>query len=250
MESLVLISIVILLIIVSFYTWFTHKLLQETRQENKLFKSIIENQLKMAVFPHLYCDMQTEMPGNQLRLEIYNVGSTPAYDIHISIIGAYTEEGIDIPTFMRTYVQPRYRKYPLQADKVGYYGIRSIFRCPMLPSQKRLAIGLNLPTQPVDIYALIQYRDISGSNYHQVYCFSDLDEKGIYRANILEPQSFEPLDRLHFYDMDDAKLPIADKLLPFYVNDFVDLWNHSLSHRLTTLYAEAIVTLQEVKDAP
>ncbi|MBE9177444.1 hypothetical protein IQ268_02495 [Oculatella sp. LEGE 06141] len=250
MESLVLISIVILLVIVGFYAWFTYKILQELRQENRLLKGTLEQQLKLSSFPHLYCDMQTEIPGKALKLEMYNIGSVPAYDIHISVIGAYTEEGIDISTFMRNFVQPRYRKYPLQADKVGYYGIRSIFRCPTLPTQKRLTIALNLPTQPVDIYALTQYRDVSGGNYHQVYCFSDIDEKGSYRANILEPQRFEPLERLHFYDMDDAKLPVTDKPLPFSVGDFVDLWNHSLSHRLTTLYSEAIVHLQEVHDTP
>jgi hypothetical protein len=247
MTSLILVSNFILLIITGFYTWFTYKTLKQIQQENSVYKNALDRQLKISSFPHLYCDMQDGFQENGVKFEIYNVGSIPAYDIHLSAIGAYTEEGMEIPSFMRNYVQPRYRKYPLQVDKVGYYGVRSSVRCPILPSQKRLMIAFSLPMRPVDIYALIQYRDILGGNYYQVYCFSDIDEKGNYRANILEPQGFEPLERLHFYDMDDANVAIVDKSLPYYVGDFVDLWNHSLSHRMTTIYSEDIKP-QEVRD--
>lgn len=248
MESLVLASCVILLIITGFYAWFSYKTLRLLQKDSIVYKNALDRQLKIAAFPHLYCDMQGGFQENSLKLELFNVGSIPAYDIHLSVIGAYTEEGMDIPNFMRNYVQPRFRKYPLQVDKVGYFGVRSSVRCPILPFQKRLAIVLSLPMRPVDIYALIQYREILGGNYYQVYCFSDLDEKGNYRANILEPAAFEPLERLHFYDMDDANVSIADKSLPYYVGDFVDLWNHSLSYRMTTLYSEEATALQELHD--
>ncbi|NJN56851.1 MAG: hypothetical protein HC879_04830 [Leptolyngbyaceae cyanobacterium SL_5_9] len=248
MEPFVLAGIAILLVITGFYAWFTHRILRELRQENSLYKTAIEKQLKISAFPHLYCDMQCDIHENGVKLEIYNVGNVPAYDLHISAIGAYTEEGVDIATFLRNYVQPRYRKYPLQSDKVGYYGIRSSIRCPMLPFQKRLAIALGLPVRPVDIYVMIQYREILGGNYYQVYCFSDLDEKGNYRANILEPQGFEPIERFHFYDLDDANFSTADKSLPYYVSDFIDLWNHSLSYRLTVLYSDEMLSHQEVHD--
>jgi hypothetical protein len=248
MEPLILISNLILLVITGFYAWFTYRNLKQVQQENNVYKNALERQLKISAFPHLYCDMQGGFQGNIGQLELFNVGSIPAYDIHLSLIGAYTEESMDIASFMRNHVQPRYRKYPLQVDKVGYYGIRTSMRCPILPFQKKLTIATMLPLRPVDIYALIQYRDILGGNYYQVYCFSDLDEKGNYRANILEPKGFEPLERLHFYDMDDANLSIADKSLPYYVSDFVDLWNHSLSFRMTTLYSEETEVLQEVRE--
>jgi hypothetical protein len=248
MEPLVLAGALILFVITAFYAWFTHRILQEIRQENNLYKSVIEKQLRIAACPHIYCDMQPDLQTGGFHLEIYNVGNVPAYDLHISTIGTYTEETMDIPTFMRTYVQPRYRKYPLQVDKVGYYGIRSSVRFAMLPYQKRLAIALTLPMRPVDIYALVQYREILGNNYYQVYCFSDLDAKGNYRANILEPSTFEQMERFHFYDIDDAKISAAEKLCPYHVLDFIDLWNHSLSYRLTTLHSEDMVYPQEVHE--
>lgn len=248
MESLLLIASIILLVITGFYAWFTYQILRETRQENNLYKTIIEKQLRLSTFPHIYCDMQALPQGNGLKLELFNVGNVPAYDIQISSIGAYTEENIDIPTFMRMFIQPRYRKYPLQVDKVGYYGIRSSVRCPMLPYQQRLAVPLNLPVAPVDIYVLIQYREILGNNYYQVYCFSAIDEAGNYRANILEPSKVESLERFHFHEMDDANLPANEKSLPYYVRDFIDLWNHSLSYRLTILSSEEAVNPQEVNE--
>lgn len=241
MEFVILAGNLILLIITGFYAWFSFKMLRELRQENHLYKAQLENQLKMTSLPHVHCDMQCDPQGHVVRLELYNVGNVPAYDILVSMIGAYTEETVDIPTFMRSYVQPRYRKYPLQVDKVGYYGIRSSMRSPLLPIQKRLAIALTLPCRPVDIYVLIQYREILGSNYHQVYCFSDLDEQGNYRANILEPPGLEPLERFHFYDMDDASLAANSQPLPYYVGDFMDLWNHALSYRLTSPYGEDVL---------
>lgn len=249
MESLVLAGALILLITTLFYAWFTYRLLKETRQEAALYKGMLERQLKLASFPHLHCDIVPDLQAGVLRLEVFNVGNVPAYDIQICTIGAYTEEGTDIPTFMRSYVQPRYRKYPLQVDKVGYYGIRSSVRSPLLPAQKKLSTVLSLPIRPVDVYALVQCREVLGSNYYQVFCFSDLDATGGYRANVLEPTRLEPMERLHLYDIDDAKPTSSDRPLPYYLNDFTDLWNHSLSARYTTAYTgEEANQQQELKD--
>ncbi|HIK56079.1 MAG TPA: hypothetical protein IGS37_13060 [Synechococcales cyanobacterium M55_K2018_004] len=246
MEIAVLIASLILLAVSSFYALLTFRMLREVRQENLTYRAIIEKQLKLANQPHLYCDVQPTPQGTTMKLEVYNVGSVPAYDLHICTIGAYTEEGNDIPTFMRTYIQPRFRKLPLQPDKVGYFGIRSSIRYPMLPVQKRLEVAINLPTRPIDIYAMVQFREISGGNYAQVYCFSAIDETGGYRANLVEPPRPELLERLHFTDLEDAKLP--EKVIPFPIRDFIELWNHSLSYKLTVFYTEDLPQPQEVQD--
>ncbi|MGJ3250921.1 MAG: hypothetical protein ACFE0J_07290 [Elainellaceae cyanobacterium] len=238
MEIAVLSGIVVLFLMTGVYVWFSYRTLHEVRRENHLYRGIIERQLNISTTPYLHCDLTSDSSSREIKIEIYNIGYVPAHDIHASAIGAYTEEIMDISALMRTCIQPRYRKYPLQADKVGYYGIRGSFRAPILPFQKRLAIAFNLPIQPIDIYMLLQYRDILGSNYYQIYCFSDLDKQGKYRANLYEPKGFETIDRLHFYDADDANFSMPDKTIPYYLKDFIDLWNHSLSYQLTTLYSE------------
>ena len=101
------------------------------------------------------------------------------------------------------------------------------------------------PIQPVDVYTLVQYRELSGQNYYQVCCFSAIDESGAYRANILEPSSIQSMERLHLFDIEDFTLPDtirtettgADtteikEALPYYLADYIDLWNHSISSRL------------------
>ena len=175
-----------------------------------------------------------------LALEVFNISNVPAYDIHVSVIGAYTEEGLGIATFMRTYVQPRHRKYPLQSDKVGYYGVRNALRLSLLPTQQKIVLSLPFPMRPVDVYTLVQYRELSGQNYYQVCCFSAIDDSGAYRANILEPSSVQSMERLHLFDIEDFTLPETagsetsegKDAIPYYLADFIDLWNHSISSRL------------------
>jgi hypothetical protein len=170
-----------------------------------------------------------------LALEVFNISNVPAYDVHVALIGAYTEEGMGIATFMRTYVQPRHRKYPLQSDKVGYYGVRNALRLSLLPTQQKIVLSLPFPAQPVDVYTLVQYRALSGESYYQVCCFSAVDEAGTYRANILEPSEIQSMERLHLFDLEDFTLPEKDDAkedLPYYLADFIDLWNHSISSRL------------------
>ncbi len=166
-----------------------------------------------------------------LALEVFNISNVPAYDVHVSLIGAYTEEGMGIATFMRTYVQSRHRKYPLQSDKVGYYGVRNAVRLSLLPTQQKIVLSLPFPLKPVDVYTLVQYRELSGENYYQVCCFSAIDESGTYRANILEPSEIQSMERLHLFDLEDFALPEKDDF-PYYLADFIDLWNHAISSRL------------------
>lgn len=237
MELWVAIGGGILLVITAFYAWLLYRMLREIRQENVLYRTLIEKQLKASNQPHVYCDIRVDAASGALKLELFNIGGVPIYDVLLGEIGAYTEEGMDVSAFMRTFVQPRFRKYPLQVDKVGYYGIRGTVRCPILPIQQRLNVPVHLPIPPIDLYVFLQFRDISGSNYYQLYCFSEVDNEGNYRANLSDPVKAELLERFHLTDMDDASLP-AEKTLPFRVRDFFDLWNHSISYRLTTLYAE------------
>ncbi|MGB3517936.1 MAG: hypothetical protein WBA43_15880 [Elainellaceae cyanobacterium] len=236
MDSLLLIASLILLGLVAFYTWFVFQLLQTVRRESHLYRSSLDQQLRLTTFPHLYCDLSSDRPSGTLTLEVYNIGSQPTTDILVSTIGTYTAETLDVATLMRNYIQPRHRKYPLQPDKVGYYGIRSSVRSPMLPYQKRLAIALQFPVCPVDVYALVQYRTIVGENYYQLYCFSELDDQGQYRANIPDAHPLTPIERIHFYDLDALEPPAREGSLPFPLVDFIDLWNHSISQRFTTLY--------------
>jgi hypothetical protein len=235
MDSFLVIASLILLGLVAFYTWFVVQLLQSVRRDSHLYRTSLDQQLRLTTFPHLYCDLSSDRATGTLQLEVYNIGAQPATDLLISTIGTYTVDTLDVATLMRNYVQPRHRKYPLQPDKVGYYGIRSSVRSPMVPYQKRLAIALAFPLTPVDVYALVQYRTITGDNHYQIYCFSDLDPHGLYRANIPDAHPLTPLDRIHFYDLDSLEPPARDAGLPFAVVDFIELWNHSISQRMTTL---------------
>ena len=187
--------------------------------------------------PHLYWDLRpAEGSSSGLALEVFNISNVPAYDVHISLIGAYNEEGLGIATFMRTYVQPTHRKYPLQPDKLGYYGVRNAVRLSLLPTQQKIVLALPFPFRPVDVYTLVQYRELSGENYYQVCCFSAIDESGTYRANIIEPSESRAKARLHLFDPEDLS-PVEEtdepkEPLPYYLADFIDLWNHAISSRL------------------
>ncbi|KPQ35941.1 MAG: hypothetical protein HLUCCA11_08580 [Phormidesmis priestleyi Ana] len=260
MEPILIISNLVLIGLTGTYAWLTNKNVKQIQQESAYYRSVVEKQLRFTALPHLYWDLRPALsPSNRLAstvdiptsdnasltngglattstglaLEVFNISNVPAYDVHVSIIGAYTEEGMGIATFMRTYVQSRHRKFPLQADKVGYYGVRSAVRLSLLPTQQKIVLTLPFPKQPVDVYTLVQYRELSGENYYQVCCFSAIDESGSYRANILEPTEIQFMERLHLFDAEDFTLPDDSKEdFPYYLADFIDLWNHSISSRL------------------
>jgi len=277
MEPILIISNLLLVGLTGTYAWLTNKNTKLLRQESTYYRSVVEKQLRLTALPHLYWDLQSTGssgpsvgPSSEpstdnaqsnaqskcnLALEVFNISNVPAYDVHVSLIGAYTEEGLGIATFMRTRVQPRHRKYPLQADKVGYYGVRNAIRLSLLPTQQKIVLSLPFPVQPADVYTLVQYRELSGENYYQVCCFSAIDESGAYRANILEPSEIQTMERLHLFDLEDFALPHAsaaspalsngslasialsdskeesNEAYPYYLTDFIDLWNHSVSSR-------------------
>lgn len=256
MEPILIISNLLLICLTGAYVWLTNKNIKQIQQESEYYRHIVEKQLRQSALPHLYWDLHPAKDSDgaaALALEVWNISNVPAYDIHVSWIGAYTEEGLGIATFMRTHVQPRHRKYPLQSDKVGYYGVRNDVRLSLLPTQQKIVLPLSFPVQPADVYTLVQYRELSGENYYQVCCFSAIDESGAYRANILEPSDIQTIERLHLFDMEDFSLPGADTAngnlppnavggmvakdevidaYPYYLVDFIELWNHSISSRL------------------
>lgn len=235
METTLLIGALILLSVVGLQAWFSYRILREVRQESSFYRHALERQLRLAASPHLHCDIQPNADAVGMHIGLYNIGNSPAYDLHLDIIAAYAVDGMDIASFMRTFVQPRFRKYPLQPDKVGYYGIRHSLRQPLIPYQKRLEFPLKLVANPADVYVLLQYREVAGNNYHQVYCFSEVTEQGLYRMNLVEPNRAELIERLHFSEGDDAKISAQEKSLPFALKAFLDLWNHSIAYRFTIL---------------
>ncbi len=235
MESILIISNLILVGLTGTYAWLSNKNIKQLQAESLYYRGVVERQLRLTVLPHLYWDLRPAANDSGLALEVFNISNVPAYDVHVSLIGAYTEESLGIATFMRSHVQPRHRKYPLQPDKVGYYGVRNALRLSLLPTQQKIVLSLPFPVQPVDVYTLVQYRELSGDNYYQVCCFSAIDESGVYRANILEPTKVQTMMRLHLFDPEDFTWPEpeTDRAdLPYYLADFVDLWNHSISSRL------------------
>ena len=239
MEPILIISNLILVGLTGTYAWLSNKNIKQLQEESTYYRGVVERQLRLTALPHLYWDLRPAEDGSDddggLALEVFNISNVPAYDVHISVIGAYTEEGLGIATFLRSHVQPRHRKYPLQSDKVGYYGVRNALRLSLLPTQQKIVLSLPFPVQPVDVYTLVQYRELSGENYYQVCCFSAIDDSGAYRANILEPTEIQTMARLHLFDLEDFSLPESQpdqEDFPYYLADFVDLWNHSISSRL------------------
>lgn len=237
MEPILIITNLVLVGLTGTYAWLANKNIKQIQQESTYYRSVLEKQLRLTALPHLYWDLRpAEDSSSGLALEVFNISNVPAYDVHVSLIGAYTEEGLGIATFMRTYVQPTHRKYPLQPDKVGYYGVRNAVRLSLLPTQQKIVLALPFPLQPVDVYTLVQYRELSGENYYQVCCFSAIDESGTYRANIIEPSESQAIERLHLFDLEDLSPPEETSepkaILPYYLADFIDLWNHAISSRL------------------
>jgi len=227
-DILISFSSVFLAILTGIYVLLTYKLLKENKKSN-------EQQFRILTFPHLYCEIKKK--GDKCMLVTYNVGNVPVYDVDILVVGVYSEEDIDIQTFMNTYVRTEYRNYNLQPHEERFYGIYDHICYLFFPTKKKIIGELNFCLRPDSVYILLQYRGILGINYSQVYWFFEDLEGNIYKLGGLDPEIITSSPRVTV----DADLGSLDLIaprplktlngnpLPKHVKEkFLDVWIHSI----------------------
>ncbi len=197
-----------------------------TDQANALKETARLNALNF--FPAINCKIKDVDPKAQFVIQ--NPSNIPAFDIDVWVIGIYSEEDLDIPTFFKKYVTQKENKDPadwITPTEEGFYGVYERLTFPIFPQKQQNNSQLQFPQKPGSILAFVQFRDIKGTNYHQVYWFfseSIEDEQRIYRLGSISPVVPCESNRMKF----SLKIEVdITGTSPEYFTNFASFWNSS-----------------------
>jgi hypothetical protein len=201
-----------------------------TEQAKALMETARLNAL--SFFPAINCKILDD--DSAVSFVIQNPSNIPAFDVDIWAVGPYSEEEMDIPTFLVKYVAKKeYRDSSnnLTPTDEGYYGVYEHLYYPIFPQKQQNTTQLKFPLKPNSIYALVQFRDIKGTNYHQMYWFfSEGSDNGetptIHRLGSLSPEVPVVSARMEFGEKIEFDI---SKSVPKYLLEFASFWNASIS---------------------
>jgi hypothetical protein len=235
MEYVAIISNALLAILTGLYVVFTYRLVNETKRANEQSRMLFEKQFLLSTLPHLHINAQNE--ESDAYLTIFNSGDISAFDVDVQVVGLYHVDDIDVPTFMVRFVRPEHRREILRSDEGGFYSVFDHLYYPVFPQKRKVKAKLNLPIPPYAIYCLLQYREVSGANYSQLYHFfqSRQEDQKTYRLSSIDPQVIKSGPRID-YDSDDEQGLKAEgnQLLPEYISEeFLALRKNALSSGFT-----------------
>ena len=244
-----------LVVVTAIYVVLTKRILLEYKKANEINTEAIKKQFRLQTMPHVYAELKYSTP-DVVVFYVYNVGKMPAFDLDIYILGVYSEEDLSISSFKEKYMRGSYKKIHLQADDEGLYSVSDRIVCSLLPTSKRLKAELSFPTQSVSIEVLVQYREVMGDNFSQLYWFHFSDREGRYVIGSIEPKTIEPCNRI------EMKLPekedVEAKNVPLEMigvgkmsngfKDFLVRWKDSVSSGLTTAPFRGVEEKCEIHD--
>jgi hypothetical protein len=223
-------------VITGIYVYLTYKLLRESRKANEVNSSALERQFRISTLPHLYCDIKV---SDSTVLQILNVGKNPAVDVDVMTIGVIGEDELGVATLKKDYVSKGFQDLAPTPDEEGLYGISDRVVYSVFPFGKKVEVAKYFPITPSSIWVLLQYRDIFGINYSQLYWFtlSPFSKgKTFYVLSSIAPKKLESSERVDLIIEEVADMVAGSRLgvrggagLPEHVKeDFLGLWSHSI----------------------
>lgn len=234
MEYIGIISNVVLAVLTGLYVILTYGLVKETRKATNQSRMFFEKQFLLSTLPHLYLSFHSD--NSKLSLTLFNSGDMSAFDVDLIVIGVYNEDEIDIPTFVVKFARSREGRHTLTSTKEGHYGVFDHLYYSVFPRKRKVVAPIPFPILPNCIYCLLQYRNLSGINYSQVYFFyhQQKESKDIYRLSSINPKVITECPRVDYSGNDERKLEAENEQpLPKHIDwEFMMFWKHSISSGL------------------
>lgn len=218
METLIVISNLLLVLFTGTYVVLTYMLLRQTVAANRTSQQALEKQFRIQTSPSVYCSVARD--EERITVTVYNPGTTPLYDVDVHYVALYTIDDIDIPTFIIKHVRPQYRNSPLRANDEGFFGVRGYAIYPVFPQSRKVSFPSQAPKDSGFIYVLLQLRDMLGVHYSQLYSFAHDEESNVYHLISLEPNVAAPAPRVTIdfkEDGQDAFKTLTGEPLPSHV---------------------------------
>ncbi len=194
----------------------------------------------LNLIPALNCSINSQ--DSKAFLTVANAGGALAFDTDVLAIGIYDEEDIDIPTFFVRYVKKKHRDTKRIRDTVeGFYGVYDHMYYAMFPSRRKIVAPLEFP-EPFGVHILLQFRDVQGNNYHQLYWFfSDYDTMPVsWHLSTLAPKVPSLSPRISFDDELNLKTEDNSSFPEYISKEFAVYWSAAISSGYTLSWSGQI----------
>lgn len=204
-------STFILAILTGIYVSLTRKLVKSSNEANQQNQQAIREQVRAMTAPYIRCYVYQSK--NELHCKLSNVGNGPAYDIDLLVLGHYPEEDLGSPFMAK---DSEGNLITCEPDEEGIFHIFDRIVYGYAFPRSEVDGSFVFPERPPSLSILLQYRDISGDNFVQLYWFfeSFSGRKKFYKLGACDPQVIQVSPRIEF-GVEPLKLVIEqDKELP------------------------------------
>lgn len=234
METLLVISNVLLTLFTAAYVILTFRILVTTNRALKSSQDEFAQTNLIGVHPFL--SLALTRRRNDVYIIVRNSSDLPATDVEVTVIGTYAGEDRSVSDFKQRFVQPKYQTEEWTPTSEDFYGVADSVIYYLFAPRQQVCAQLAFPDIPDTAYVFLQYRDVVGRNFLRIYwVFRERPQKDAetYRVGSIDPASLIPMPRVE--DFRDSKVPsllkglIAAKPL----TDAIDMYNHSIAAGFT-----------------
>jgi len=189
-------STVALAILTGLYVYLTRKLLKSSIEANRQNQLAIKEQVRAMTSPYLRCAVY--QLKDKLHFKLSNIGHGPAYDIDLLMIGHYSEDEFDVSQFVTKDSKGNLITTKLDEESNFHFFDRIIYGYASPKTEVNASFAF--PERPKSLSILLQYRDISGDNFAQIYWFFEswVGPKKFYKLGGCEPKVVTVSPRIGF----------------------------------------------------
>jgi hypothetical protein len=230
MDAVAVTANLVLAALTAFYVYFTYKLLRQAIRANQLSQQAFERQFQLATYPRINC--RAHLKGGRAVLTVENLGSFLSRDVDVLILGLYPEDDMPASQFVAEYVREDSGfQRRLFGGEEGFYGVYDHLLYPVAAERTRVVATLQFPMPPKQLTLLLQFRDITGTNYYNVYWFfleGETTDEGRFRLGGLSPSTIAQAPRVSFDEHLNLRGEAGSPLREDVVNDFEPVWRCSI----------------------
>lgn len=173
----------------------------------------------LAFLPTITCKVQPDYEGSVV-LSLLNLGDTPAFDVEVLALGYYNEDDSKLSDFIDKFVLKNAEALEgLTSTDERFFGLFDRLCHFVVPQKQMNVVKLSFPIEPLGVYVFLQFRDVRGSNYFQLYWFFGRDyPRTTYALGNISPPApmfFARIDTLNSELSTEDKSPIPSELNEF-----------------------------------
>ena len=181
-------STLTLAILTGIYVYLTRKLVKSSNEA-------VRQQVRAMTAPYIRCYVYQSK--KELRFKLSNVGNGPAYDIDLLVLGHYPEDELDSRFIAE---DSKGNLITCELDEEEFFHVRDRIVYGYAFPRSEVDGSFDFPKRPRYLSILLQYRDISGDNFAQLFWFFEslAGRKKYYKLGACDPEVIQMSPRIGF----------------------------------------------------